>query len=277
MKFESATISQFKGITYKDLPSIPKRTVFTGKNGSGKTSAMEALRYAITGDAPDNCVRAGATNAAVSVILGSGDQIERIPTPSGSTKPSKIKCNGTQTTQKSVNEMLKASTGVDASTMKVMTSGELLEAMNGGQLSDFLTSSGLLPVDIDVNELSALCGLSPEAAFMAEMYLPPMPTKFGLDVITDTYKTFYDERAVVTREIKETEIKSKQEGSAPMRDIASIDKEIALVSASKAEYEVYKSKKDVYERALAKRNKQNAEIKALESSSEDDCRRSRCQ
>ena len=265
MKFESATISQFKGITYKHIPSIPKRTIFTGKNGSGKTSAMEALRYAITGDAPDNCIRSGASNADVSVVLGTGDQIERMPTPSGSTKPSKIKYNGTLTTQKSVNEMLKVSTGLDVATMKVMTSGELLEAMNGGQLSDFLTSSGLLPVNVDVDELSALCGLSSEAAFMAGMYLPPMPNKFGLDVITDAYKTFYDERAVVTREIKEAEIKSKFEGAAPIRDIAAIDKEIAIVSASKAENEVYKSKKDVYERALSMRQKQTAEIKLLEA------------
>lgn len=265
MKILSATVSQFKGVSYKDVSPVDKRVIFTGKNGSGKSSMMEGLRYAITGDAPDNCVRAGAPNASVSVILGSGDQIERMPTPSGSAKPSKIRCNGTLTTQKSVNEMLKTTTGLDVSTMKVMTSGELLQAMNGGQLSDFLTSSGLLPVSVDVEELAALCGLSTEAASMAEMFLPPMPTKFGLDAITDAYKTFYDERAVLTREIKETEVKSRYDGVKPMRDAAAIDKEIAMVSATHAEMEVYKAKKDVYERALAKRQKQLAEIKSLES------------
>lgn len=265
MKIESAKVWNFKGVSLKEITKIPKRAIFTGKNGSGKTSMMEAFRYSITGDAPDNCVRAGADFADVFVRLGNGDTIERMPTPSGSTKPSKIRFNGAVTTQKSVNQALSASTGLDVGTMKVLTSGEVLQAMNGGQLSDFLTSSGLLPVSIDVDELVSLCGLSAEAASMAGMFFPAMPNKFGLDAITEVYKTVYEERTLLTREIKETEAKSHYEGDIPTRSAEAIDKEIAMASSTKAEAEVYRAKKDVYDRAVAQRQKQLNDIKALEA------------
>jgi len=103
-----------------------KLTVLAGKIGTGKSSVLEAVRYAITG------VSESDTKADVSVKLLGGKTIHR--------KGRTVKVEGTATSQESVRRMLEDGSGVGLDSMKVITSGKLLASMKADKLSEFLTS-----------------------------------------------------------------------------------------------------------------------------------------
>ena len=91
MKFEQIEIENFKGIN--KITYIPKNKtcVLTGKNGTGKTSFIEAIRFALTGDAPDGCIADGKESTTVAIIMEDGNAFSR---SKYETRPSKVKVNG---------------------------------------------------------------------------------------------------------------------------------------------------------------------------------------
>lgn len=263
MKIHGYTITNFKGIGYHNTISPGKRTIFVGPNGSGKTSMIEAIRYAITGDCPNNPIRVGAPYSVVEIMLDKLAPIQRIQ--NSGTKANQIRYNGTLTTQKSVHEQIQNIFGINMDTLKSITSGEILQAMSAGELSKFLTESGLLPLSVDAEQIIHECHLSPDAANVIKLFLPPMPNKFGLDEINACYDDFCDQRKLMTRDLKaETAKAEAYKGSIPTRTVADIDKILASMSNTSADLVIYQNAKKVYDDAKMRRDRQLAEIKALE-------------
>ena len=262
MKIHGYTITNFKGIGYYNAISPGKRTIFVGPNGSGKTSMLEAIRYAITGDCPSNPIRTGAPYAAVEILLDKLAPIQRIQNVG---KANQIRYNGTLTTQKSVHEQIQNTFGINMETLKSITSGEILQAMSAGELSKFLTESGLLPLSVDAEQIITECSLSPEAASMIKLFLPSMPNKFGLDEINACYDDFCDQRKLMTRDLKaETAKAEAYTGPIPTRTVADIDKILSSMSNTSADLVIYQNAKKVYDDTKMRRDRQLAEIKTLE-------------
>lgn len=257
MKVKRVDISNYRGVENVTIEPH-KRNLYIGKNGSGKTSILDAIRFGITGDSSSNPIRFGYDSAEVVIV--NGDVIRRV----ASAKGNKVWANGHVTTIKSINELIQSKTGVDPGTIKVITSAPIMKAMNSGELSDFLTSSGLLPLEVDTDTIISWCSLSPDAAVMARMYMPAMPERYGLDVINSVYNDFYAERAALAREIKVQAAKAKYDGEPPARTIAAVDKELERLNDSKSEIAIYKAALNAYEQADMKRRSQLKEIESLE-------------
>ena len=104
-------------------------------NGTGKTSVITALRYAITGAEPGkDMVHKGAASCAV-----------QIDTPQGCFMRSKrigknavYKINNKSASFKELNERLEAAAGCDLKSAALLTSSELLEAMDSRQFGDLI-------------------------------------------------------------------------------------------------------------------------------------------
>ena len=64
MRIDQIKIQDFKNISNSTF--CPGQiTAFVGSNGAGKTSWMEAFRYLLTGEAPENPIQDGKTQAVV--------------------------------------------------------------------------------------------------------------------------------------------------------------------------------------------------------------------
>lgn len=261
MELEQIVIAGFKGIDSFTEPNPPKREIFLGQNGTGKTSILEAIRFGITGDYPANPIRKGHEKAYVNIKPKGLGMIERYLNDG---KPNQIRYNGTLTTQKSVNDLIRDVSGINPDTLKVITSGEIIRAMNAGELSKFLTESGLLPLSIDADEVCDRCGLSAKASEEVKLFLPPMPEKFGLDELSSAYDDFFDRRQFLARSLKEEKIKAEWTAPVPARTLAAIDKDIAAMSGASSEIAAYEAAKKIYDEAVLRRNRQMSEIKALE-------------
>ena len=99
MKISSIKIVNFRGI--KNTTLVPEHlNVFMGQNGSGKTSILNAITFALTGDMKSEYIQTGAKSAVVEITFADGSSIERKKVKSGNTS---CKVNGKSTTGKSAN------------------------------------------------------------------------------------------------------------------------------------------------------------------------------
>lgn len=76
MQIEKLTMNNFRGIEHAEF--IPEKVnLFIGKNGVGKTSHLEAMRFGITGEAPDDILKNGHESGSVTLSVFGGTEIER--------------------------------------------------------------------------------------------------------------------------------------------------------------------------------------------------------
>lgn len=68
MKINHVRISNFKEARAFELTPA-KVNVFIGPNGSGKTSILQALRYGLTGNSPQDAITGGAKKAVVDLTF----------------------------------------------------------------------------------------------------------------------------------------------------------------------------------------------------------------
>ena len=83
MEATNIKIKNFKGIDDWDM-DLKRITLLFGENGKGKTSLLEAFRSVLTGSVPVCAVRAGETEANVSLNFDTGDSLSINITDTGS-------------------------------------------------------------------------------------------------------------------------------------------------------------------------------------------------
>lgn len=131
MKIKSILINNFKGINCLEFIPGNKTVALIGKNGIGKTSFLEAVRFALTGDAPNNCITDGATESTVLVRLEDGNEFSRTKYVS---KPTKIRVNGRTTTAKNLETLLATITGLSDDALRIATSSEVLAGLKPSEI-----------------------------------------------------------------------------------------------------------------------------------------------
>lgn len=257
MQIEKVEIYNFKCIE-KAVFVPEKLNLFMGKNGTGKTSYLEAVRWALTGEFPVDAVRNGADSAVVIITLFGGKTIER-----SAGQKAYVKVDGKTTTQKSVAKFLEDNLGVTQDVAKVSTSADLIEAMNAGKLSEFLVTSGLIPADITFDEMVKRCPMTDEAQNEISMMLPSGDTKFGLPEIEEAYTTFYEMRTITKRDYQNALARAHVSVKKPTKSKQRLDDRIAELMALKETTRLYNSQLAAYERAMTAQNKALQDLKAL--------------
>ena len=97
------SIRNFKGIEDLQL-NAKKLNAIIGKCGSGKSSLLDAIRFALTGKAGKEVIRKGCREASVVLRFSDNSTIERIRRTSENIS----KCNGKSSTKRSLDEFLTA-------------------------------------------------------------------------------------------------------------------------------------------------------------------------
>lgn len=258
MRIDQIEIQNFKNISHATI-TPGQITAFVGKNGAGKTSWIEAFRYLLTGEAPENPIRDGQAQAIVAGFIKPIGLLTRKITSKGTS----VKLNAVTTSSKSVNELMEDTFKVTPITAKVITSSKLLMSMKAGELSEFLVNSGTIPVSIDLAKLKSLCSLSKEAENELDMVLPEAPASIGLQDLNDAYAFFYSTRTTLKQTLAAEKARSVYSGEFPKMNAGAIEKRQAEIAAIEARAKARQSQIDAYRNACSKRQSVSAEMEQI--------------
>lgn len=238
MKINSVNIKNIKGIS--GLSVMPEKlTVFTGPSGTGKSSAMDAIRYGLTGKTPADYTTAGTLESEVVIDL------EDLGTICRRTRLGKnsVRMNDKATTAKSVAEALENTFGVSMASFGLMTSSEVLEHAMGKDLAAYLLNEGFISNDVTLTRLIALCDLSGDAEQEIHGMFPADPTPISLAAINTAYQTAKNSRPFYKNIIAEESARAAYEGPVPQKARADLETEFANVNkelgAARAAVEQY--------------------------------------
>lgn len=238
MKINSVNIKNIKGIS--GLSVMPEKlTVFTGPSGTGKSSAMDAIRYGLTGKTPADYTTAGTLESEVVIDL------EDLGTICRRTRLGKnsVRMNDKATTAKSVAEALENTYGVSMASFGLMTSSEVLEHAMGKDLAAYLLNEGFISNDVTLTHLITLCDLSGEAKQEIHGMFPADPAPISLAAINSAYQTAKNSRPFYKNIIVEESARAAYEGPTPQKTRADLEAEFANVNkelgAARAAVEQY--------------------------------------
>lgn len=126
MKVKKITINNFRGLKNYEHEFTKPITVLTGPVGAGKTSFLQAMRFAITSETPTNAIRTGADSASVSAVCDDDFEIYR-----ELMRPNKkyTKVMGRKAGTSASESFIEETTNVSNEVMKIATSSEVLAAM----------------------------------------------------------------------------------------------------------------------------------------------------
>ena len=142
-------ITNFKGISA--LSIAPEHiNVLCGPCGSGKSSALEAIRFALTGSGSASDISSGKQECSVEVVFSDGSTIERTRTRGGST----VRINGKKTSQLSASEYLEGMLGVTPKTLAAFCGADYIGSLSQKDITSLFLS--VLPVQINFNKMIEL-------------------------------------------------------------------------------------------------------------------------
>lgn len=259
MKINSIHSENFKGYERKSLDLRDKIQIYIGKNGSGKTSALEMIKYVITGEEPDGSVNQAYNYMSVEAILDSGTTFER----GRNLGKSKIKVNGKTSTGKMLNDLIENETHISTGTMKIVSSSEVIENMKPDQFGDFLMK--YIPEELDSKTIIDFAECKePVIESTLTTLFPLMPTKFGMESVSTAYEEASEtkKRCRALMNERKNNLKmfesviSKRSLSEIEKDIENLNKEEGMLAASVNAAKIYKTSVETLE-------KQEHEIRLL--------------
>lgn len=262
MRIKEIKIKNFKAI--KDKEYTPENTIaiLCAPNGTGKTSFLEAIRFGLTGETPDNCINDTAEETTVEMILEK-DSLAFSRTKHA-TKPTKVKVAGKNTTAKNLDTVFSDSTGIAKDAMKIATSQELLVNMKPDELGAFLLS--YVPEEVDFDTVvKYISGITPQAITELSAYLPAMPVKFGLDTVENAYKAIFEARMYANKDAQKKEaqivVSALEDPARPLSDVEAEEKDILFKEGAQASA---KAAVNLYNAAVQNREKAEKNLMELQ-------------
>lgn len=251
MKISKLETSNFKGVS-KAAFNPGQLNILCGPNGSGKTTLLEAVRGAVTGKLPEDALKMGTAKGFIMVDVPGLGTIRRNFGPGGN----KTLMCGKTATAKAVGETLHDLYG-SRDSMDIMFSSEVMEAMMGTEMAEYLLNEGFLKNDMTLDKILAMCKLSKPAQDELGMMLPAAPEVIQLSDIQEAHDICVECRKEKKRDLKETEVKAQYEGIAPTREFAEANQEqeevaaeLGKLSAAEANYISAKRLYDTHEESL---------------------------
>jgi len=252
MEITNLVTQNIHGNKYANI-NPAKLNFITGPSGSGKSSLMEAIRYAITGKTGSDHITTGASMASISMTVPKIGLIERSVTDDGKTK---VRLNRKTTTAKSIVEQYAAIYGFNLNDVSLLFSSDVLKHALGKDLAEYLLNGGFISNDMTYARLLALNPLEPEIAdelertlFSAEdcASLPRNARKVTLDSIETAYQQFRASRPPLKKMYAEEAAQGKLDGEPPTKPASKVQDEI---NALQVKIAVERKKAADYPRAL---------------------------
>lgn len=255
-------IKNFKGIgeMSESFDLMPK--YIGGGNGYGKTSFLEAIRYALTGKTPtrEEILRRGTDCGFVKIIFDDPDRTE-ICREFYAEKATKVTVNGRVATAKLAQQLIASLLDTEEETLNMNTSSEVFREMFAGTLGKYLLS--FVKESFSPEKLFEETDFSePEKDILTEM----LPHTFGLPECDAVYNVCYERRAALKTELRRySDADFVAPSATPTRDIEAVNADLNAIVAAEANNKLYADVEKRYKAQLANYNTRLSEIKALEA------------
>lgn len=263
MKIQKIVIENFKGIKFTTFMPKEEPTWLLDKNGSGKTSFLEALRYGLTGKMPKDILYHGADEGFVTILFNDPDNTTVTRYFYSGAKPNKVKVNSKTCTAKEAQKIICEIMNASDEKLDVLTSNEVFQELIKGDLGKFLLSFITEPMTIE--KLYDICEFTDdEKAKIADDKL--LPKKFDVSITDSVYQVLFAERASLKKQVASLEAKYDFEEPLPEpkykseADIKKAEDEYIKLSGEAA---FEKEKLDAYNKALTEYNSRKARQETL--------------
>lgn len=256
MKISSITMKNFKGINEAQI-TPEKLNVFTGKNGSGKSSHLAAIAFALTGKINSDFIKKGEKSLSVLIEFEDGTTIERSNSHEYGTV---IKCNGKKTSGKSANEFIQTKLGADTDTYRALCNADYLKSLSGKELSSLFLS--ILPATVSFERFTEFADNILKTENMVPLttqdkeYLDEIlehADKFNIEQMEDAYKTAFSDRRKQKAVVKTLAAKTSFDlKTLPKESEEEIQKQIDEISKMEANFANYKKQLQIYNDSVKK-------------------------
>lgn len=261
MKIKKLIAENFK--SYDKLVFEPNKVTYAivGRNGAGKTSMQQAIRYALTGDLPDNAVKTGSDELSVDVILDSGEDFSRTKSL---TKAAKTRLNGKTTTGKLLAEHLEEITGVPMDAIRLSSSAELVENLKPEALGEFLMR--YTPEELTTPIVESYMGpVDPDVKKMLESYLP-LGTTFGYEKVSQVYTQIFEQRKAFRKSLDERLARVNAfKGERPPQTMDDVNRQLEAILKKEGATDSLRLSIKTYQNAVKTREMQEKNIAELEA------------
>lgn len=263
------SIRNFKGIEDLQL-NAKKLNAIIGKCGSGKSSLLDAIRFALTGKAGKEVIRKGCREASVVLRFSDNSTIERIRRTSENIS----KCNGKSSTKRSLDEFLTAR-NMNPCWIESLCSVDWFAGLSSKDLNNFFMT--ILPLRAKAETVVELVAqLDKDLTEKKEKYLMEEILKkqeiFNFNDLANGYNTAYTVRQELKRKYNEMLPRCTFNETVPAKTREDIEKElnnISQVEAAEKEYskrlKEYTSSKKQHDLAIKRLDEMKKELDAYSS------------
>ena len=263
------SIRNFKGIEDLQL-NAKKLNAIIGKCGSGKSSLLDAIRFALTGKAGKEVIRKGCREASVVLRFSDNSTIERIRRTSENIS----KCNGKSSTKRSLDEFLTAR-NMNPCWIESLCSVDWFAGLSSKDLNNFFMT--ILPLRAKAETVVELVAqLDKDLTEKKEKYLMEEILKkqeiFSFNDLANGYITAYTVRQELKRKYNEMLPRCTFNETVPAKTREDIEKElnnISQVEAAEKEYskrlKEYASSKKQHDLAIKRLDEMKKELDTYSS------------
>ena len=262
------SIRNFKGIEDLQL-NAKKLNAIIGKCGSGKSSLLDAIRFALTGKAGKEVIRKGCREASVVLRFSDNSTIERIRRTSENIS----KCNGKSSTKRSLDEFLTAR-NMNPCWIESLCSVDWFAGLSSKDLNNFFMT--ILPLRAKAETVVELVAqldkdLTEKKKYLMEEILKKQEI-FSFNDLANGYNTAYTVRQELKRKYNEMLPRCTFNETVPAKTREDIEKElnnISQVEAAEKEYskrlKEYASSKKQHDLAIKRLDEMKKELDTYSS------------
>lgn len=261
MKIKKIQTKNYRGKNFDLEPA--KINFFFAKNGTGKTSLLDAVRYGITGLVPSDDLKGGA----VQIAFDNGVSIQR-----ARGNVSVFGLNGKRSTETAINAAVADMVGLSVDgkkrtdvlrNLKIACSSDVLLCLSPADFSELLME--YVPESIDSERiLSYFEGQSEEIISECKKAFPESFGTFGMRKVQEVYQKYLEDRKASGILLREKEvILSGLNPIMPSRPLSAINEDLTSLLASVKEQAYLLKRQAEYDTARQKREMQEKQIALL--------------
>lgn len=263
MKIRKVTIKNFGGVQEMTL-SPQHLNVLLGHCGTGKTSVLNAIHFALTGNAAADNIRYDSPSASVLLEFCDDSTLERTRTGSGTT----VKYNGKKTTAKSLDEIMQNKLGASCAVYEAMCGVDYFEALSQKDMTALFLS--ILPAKMNFDFLCdklASHDLDSEKKAYLKARFDSYESVFGLEELDDAYRYFFQKRKEVKALVHSLEAKANfDEKLLPKESKKDLEEQLYRIAKKEAEIAAYHENMAAYEKSLKEHAHAKSRLESLKTS-----------